>query len=123
MGPAGMRQAAQLCHNKTAYLAERLKAAGLGLRYEHPFFNELLVKLDRPVEEVLRDASRAGLLAGYAIGQDYPDLADCLLVAVTEKRTREEIDRLVDLLAGSAAAPRAESSHDADQFVNADLAE
>lgn len=123
MGPAGIRQAAQLCHNKAAYLAGQLKAAGVALRYDQPFFNELLVKLNRPVAEVMREASRAGILAGYAIGQDCPELEDCLLVAVTEKRTREEIDRLVELLAGQTTAPRAESSHDADQFVNADLAE
>ncbi len=123
MGPQGIRHAAQLCHNKAAYLVERLKQVGLAPRFDLPFFNEVLVKLDRPVADVLADASRAGILAGYPIGQDDPKLADCLLVAVTEKRTREEIDRLVDLLAGSTASSRAASSHDADQFVNADLAE
>ncbi len=125
MGPAGLRQAAQLCHNKAAYLAARLQEAGLSLRYpDRPYFNELLVQLNRPVEDVLADADAANILPGYPIGRDYPELADCLLIAVTEKRTRAEIDELVDLLTGqSAGAPRTESSHDADQFVHADLAE
>ena len=63
----------------------------------------MLVKLNRPVEEVLKEASDAGMLAGYPVGRHYPDLADCLLIAVTEKRTKAEIDRLVNLLAGNGA--------------------
>ncbi|HEY2584925.1 MAG TPA: aminomethyl-transferring glycine dehydrogenase subunit GcvPA [Tepidisphaeraceae bacterium] len=108
MGPAGLKQAAQLCYNKTHYLVDRLKHAGIQRRFpQQPFFNEVLVQLERPVSEVLDDASRAGILAGYPIGQDYPELADCLLIAVTEKRTRAEIDRLVDLLATKPArAPK-----------------
>ena len=125
MGPAGLRQAAQLCHNKAAYLCDRLKANGIERRFAaQPYFNEILVKLNRPVEDALNDARKAGIAAGYAAGRDYPELADCLLIAVTEKRTRDEIDRLVDVLAGNGASARAqESSHDAEQFVNAELAE
>lgn len=125
MGPAGMRQAAQLCHDKAAYLASRLTHAGISLCYpDQPYFNELLVRPNRPLEDVLGDAARANILPGYAVGRDYPDLADCLLIAVTEKRTRAEMDHLADLLAGdSTATPPAESSHDADQFVHADFAE
>ena len=99
MGPAGMREAAQLCYNKAHYLATRLGEAGIPRKFpQHQFFNELLVQLDRPVDKVLDEASKAGILAGYPIKQDYPQLADCLLIAVTEKRTRAEMDRLVDLL-------------------------
>ncbi len=99
MGPTGIRQVAQLCFNKAMYLANRLKGAGLSLKYQqHPFFNELLVELKRPVEQVLQSASAAGILAGYPIGKEYPELGNCLLIAVTEKRTKEEIDRLVDII-------------------------
>jgi glycine dehydrogenase subunit 1 len=99
MGPQGMREASQLCHNKAAYLAERLAKAGLSLRFKGTaFFNEILVKLNRPVDQVLSKARSAGVLAGYAVGQHYPELADCLLVAVTEQRTKAQIDALVDLL-------------------------
>src|SRR5436190_12671285 len=105
MGPAGLRQAAQLCYNKTNYLVDRLKAKGIELRFpDKPFFNEVLVKLNRPVEEVVKQANGAGVLAGYPVGRHYPELADCLLIAVTEKRTKAEIDRLVELLAGNGAA-------------------
>jgi glycine dehydrogenase subunit 1 len=103
MGPAGLRQAAQLCYNKTHYLVDRLKAAGVSLKYpDKPFFNEVLVQLKRPVEQVVKDANAAGVLAGYPVGRHYPELKDCLLIAVTEKRTKAEIDTLVGLLANPA---------------------
>jgi glycine dehydrogenase subunit 1 len=105
MGPAGLRQAAQLCYNKTHYLVERLQEAGIQRRFQQPFFNEVLVQLDRPVEEVLEEAGERGVFAGYPIGRDYPPLSDCLLIAVTEKRTREEIDRLVEILSGKKSSP------------------
>jgi glycine dehydrogenase subunit 1 len=109
MGPAGLRQAAQLCYNKAQYLVERLKQAGIQRKFpQQPFFNEVLIQLDRPVPDVLDEASRAGILAGYPIGRDYPELSDCLLIAVTEKRTKAEIDRLVELLSAKPVrAPKA----------------
>src|SRR5688500_9350602 len=120
MGPAGLRQAAQLCYNKATYLVDQLDAAGVKRKFPiQPYFNEILVPLDRPVESVLQQASSQGILAGYAVGRDYPELADCLLIAVTEKRTKHEIDQLVQLLSGKSAVslPCRESAHDADQFV------
>jgi glycine dehydrogenase subunit 1 len=63
-------------------------------------FNEVLVQLERPVKDVLEEASKAGILAGYSVGGEYPELSDCLLIAVTEKRTKAEIDKLVDIVAG-----------------------
>ena len=105
MGPAGLRQAAQLCYNKTNYLVDRLNVAGLPRRFpQQAFFNEVLVQLNRPVEQVLDEAHDAGILAGYALGREYPELADCLLIAVTEKRTRAEMDKLVEVLTGRATA-------------------
>ena len=101
MGPKGLREVAQLCFNKAGYLAAALAQRGISLKYpQQPFFNELLVQLKRPVAQVLKQAREQSILAGYEIGRDYPELADCLLIAVTEKRTKEELDRLVNLLAG-----------------------
>jgi glycine dehydrogenase subunit 1 len=99
MGPKGMRQVAQLCFNKASYLAGQLKSAGLSLKYtQHPFFNELCVQIKRPVHDVVQSAHKQGILPGYPIGKDYPELHDCLLIAVTEKRSKQEIDRLVEIL-------------------------
>jgi glycine dehydrogenase subunit 1 len=99
MGPNGMRHVAQLCFSKATYLANRLNDVGLALKFPHqPFFNEILVQLKRPVQDVLASACDQGILAGYPIGNDYPNLSDCLLIAVTEKRTKQEMDRLVDVI-------------------------
>lgn len=93
---------AQLCHNKAAYLVAQLAARGVGRRFpDRPYFNEVLVRLAEPVDAVIRRADDAGILAGVPVGEHYPQFADCLLVAVTERRTREEVDRLVDVLAGA----------------------
>jgi len=119
MGPAGLRQVAQLNYNKASYLCERLKEVGIKRRFEQKHFNEILVQLNRPVDEVLADASNVGIAAGYAIGQDYPELSDCLLIAVTEKRTREEIDRLVDVLAGNSKTMNHQDTKDTKQFSSA----
>jgi glycine dehydrogenase subunit 1 len=102
MGPVGIREAAQLSHSKAAYLADRLAAAGIKRRFpKTAFFNEILVQLSKPVDAVLQEASKQGILAGYAVGREYPDLKDCLLIAVTEKRTREQIDALVKILSSA----------------------
>jgi glycine dehydrogenase subunit 1 len=99
MGPKGMQQVAQLCFNKATYLANQLKSAGLSLKHtQHPFFNELCVQLKRPVHDVVQSAHKQGILPGYPIGKEYPELHDCLLIAVTEKRTKEEMDRLAEVL-------------------------
>jgi glycine dehydrogenase subunit 1 len=100
MGPRGLREVAQLCLNKAGYLKEQLAQRGVRQRFAQPFFNELLVQVKRPVDDVLRDGRSAGILAGYPVGREYPELADCLLIAVTEKRTKQEIDRLVEVVAG-----------------------
>jgi len=100
MGPRGLRQVAQLCFDKANYLAQQLNSRGICLRYpSQPFFNEVLIQLKKPVHQVLAKLDAAGITGGYAVQQDYPELADCLLVAVTEKRTKMEIDRLVANLA------------------------
>ena len=116
MGPAGMRQAAQLSFNKANYLCERLKTVGIQRRFtQQPYFNELLVRLNRPVADAMEDARKAGIIAGYPIGKDCPEFHDCLLIAVTEKRTRAEIDRLVDVLAGGNRPMNRRGAEDAEE--------
>jgi glycine dehydrogenase subunit 1 len=76
-----------------------VKEVGLSLKYPNqPFFNEILVQLKKPVGDVLREGVKRGVAAGYDIGRDYPELKNCLLIAVTEKRTKAEMDRLVEIL-------------------------
>ncbi|MEN6458100.1 MAG: aminomethyl-transferring glycine dehydrogenase subunit GcvPA [Thermoguttaceae bacterium] len=97
MGPAGMRSVAELCLQKAHYAAERLAGVpSLGLAFDRPTFKEFVVRVQgRSVDDLIEKARKQNVFAGVPLGRWYPKLSDCLLVAVTEKRTKEEIDRLV----------------------------
>ena len=62
-------------------------------------FKEFAVRVGRNARDVIRDARERGVHPGYALGRDYEGMDDVLLVAVTERRTPAEIDRLADVLA------------------------
>jgi glycine dehydrogenase subunit 1 len=95
MGPGGLRQAAELSTRKAHYAAERLSAVpGVSLAFDGPFFKEFAIRTKKDPKAVLAEVGRLGYHGGIALGRWYPDLADAILVAVTEKRTREEIDGL-----------------------------
>ena len=100
MGPAGMRAVAELCLQKANYAQQRLTAGTrLSREFDRPTFKEFVVRVqDGRVDDLLESARREGIFAGLPLGRWYPELADCLLVAVTEKRTKSEIDRLAECL-------------------------
>jgi glycine dehydrogenase subunit 1 len=103
VGKAGLRQVANLCVQKAHYAAERLGALpGFALANGSPFFHEIVLRCPAPPETIQRRLAEQGILAGYALGRDYPALADALLLCFTEANTREEIDRLVVGLAEAA---------------------
>jgi glycine dehydrogenase subunit 1 len=99
MGPEGLADVAALCLRKARYAAGRLTASGrFQPAFERPTFKEFVLRDRRGrVEEFLAAARREGIFAGIPLGRWYPELSDCLLVAVTEKRTKAEIDRLAQL--------------------------
>ena len=79
------------------YAKERL---GLPLVFpRQATFKEFAVRVGRSAKEVVRGARERGIHPGYALGRDYPGLDDALLVAVTEKRTQADVDRLAEVLA------------------------
>jgi glycine dehydrogenase subunit 1 len=100
MGPQGMREVAELCVKKSHYASRQITASSdLALAFDRPTFKEFVVRDPAGrVDELIADASRAGFFAGIPLGRWYPELADCFLVTVTEKRTREEIDALAKFL-------------------------
>ena len=68
---------------------------------------EFAVRLDAPVERVVARCRAEGVNPGYPLGRDYPEeFRDGLLVAITERRTRAQIDRLVEVLGSAVAAER-----------------
>jgi glycine dehydrogenase subunit 1 len=100
MGPTGLADVANLCLQKAHYAVERLTAGGrLQPAFRQPTFKEFVVRAtDGRVDELLAKAQAAGIFAGLPLGRWYPELEDCLLVAVTEKRTKAEIERLASIL-------------------------
>ena len=99
LGPQGLREVGEACLSLSAYAREQLLDAGLEPAFDKPVFKELAVRVGRNARDVIRDARAQGVHPGYALGRDYEGMDDVLLVAVTEKRTRAEIDRLVEVLA------------------------
>ena len=100
LGPQGLHEVGETCLALAAYAKERLTAAGLELVFPNKTtFKEFAVRVGRPAKEAIVAARQQGVHPGYALGRDYAGLDDALLVAVTEKRTRKEIDRLAEVLA------------------------
>ncbi len=100
LGPQGLRETANLCLQKSRYAAERLcENERFELAFDAPTLKEFVIR-DREsrVDELLADALEAGFLAGVPLGQWYPEFDDCFVIAVTEKRTKSEIDQLCNTL-------------------------
>jgi glycine cleavage system P protein (glycine dehydrogenase) subunit 1 len=104
LGKLGLARVGELSTAKAHYAAERLtKIPGVSLKFAAPFFKEFTLALPKPPERIVGKLARQGILAGVPLKHFDRSLRDCLLVAVTEKRTREEIDRFADLLAKAVA--------------------
>ena len=78
---------------------------------------ELALRLDAPVDAVLDRCAEQGIAAGYALGREYPEHPDGLLVAITERTGRTEIDRLADALGRAVADERGSDTEPATQAV------
>jgi glycine dehydrogenase subunit 1 len=92
VGPRGLKEIAVRSHQLAVYASEVLSAAGAPLKYEAPFFREFAVKVKDPAA-VNQRLLKHGIIGGY-------ELEDALLLAFTEKRTRQEIDRLASIIGG-----------------------
>jgi glycine dehydrogenase subunit 1 len=99
LGKNGLRQVAELCYHKAHYAAECISSiSGYGIASNVPFFNEFVVRCPRSVSEINNRLLEYGILGGYDLSQNYPQLANHMLIAVTEMNTRDEIEWLVDVL-------------------------
>ena len=97
LGPEGLREVGETCMALAEYAKERLD---LPLVFsERATFKEFAVRVGRPARDAIAAARAKGVHPGYPLGRDYPGMDDVLLVAVTEKRTPAEIDRLAEVLA------------------------
>jgi glycine dehydrogenase subunit 1 len=105
LGPQGLRELGETCLSLAAYAKQQLRErAGLEpLFADRATFKEFAVRVGRNARDVVAAARERGVHPGYALGRDYEGMDDVLLVAVTEKRTPAEIDRLADVLADVAS--------------------
>ncbi|GAB6931020.1 aminomethyl-transferring glycine dehydrogenase subunit 1 [Paenibacillus sp. JCM 10914] len=100
LGKAGMQEAGLLNVRKSHYAAEQVSQGALSLPFSAPFFNEFVVQLPEgtDMKAVNQKLLAAGYIGGYDLGSAYPELQGCMLIAVTERRTKEEIDQFINEL-------------------------
>jgi glycine dehydrogenase subunit 1 len=111
LGRWGLVELGELLLQRTAHARELLGGLdGVGLLHEQPVVREFAVRLDVDgvdgVRRVIERCQRGGVNPGYALGTDYPEFADGLLVALTERRSRSDIERLAEMLELAVAAER-----------------
>ncbi|MDQ0862164.1 aminomethyl-transferring glycine dehydrogenase subunit GcvPA [Bacillus sp. V2I10] len=97
LGKQGIRHMAKLNFDKADYMANRLKEKGYKIMNQAPFFNEFIVELPLPAKEVNDKLLKAGIIGGFDLDRDY-GFRHQMLIAVTEQRTKEEIDQFVNVL-------------------------
>ena len=101
MGKNGLRRVGELNYHKAHYAADRINQLdGYAVDVGKAFFNEFVVSCPRPVAETNEALLQEGIIGGYDLGQNYFHLEDHMLVCVTETNSKDEIDRLVEVLGG-----------------------
>lgn len=95
IGKHGMKEMAVLNMQKARYMKAQLETANIPVVFDGPLFNELVIKLDQPINEINSILLEKGFIGGYDVGFVYDDLQNHMLIAVTEIRTKEQIDTFV----------------------------
>lgn len=98
LGKNGVKEMAAANMQKAFYAKNQFKKAGFQIAFEGPSFNEFVIVLNKPVKEANVELLKKGIIGGYDLHRDYPELANHMLIAVTELRTKEEIDTFVQEL-------------------------
>ena len=101
LGKEGLREVASLCYNKAHYAAKKIsEIPGFKGLNPGPFFHEFVVKCPKPVDELLEHLLDHNILGGYDLSGSYPVFDNCLLIAVTEMISKQDIDDLCLVLKG-----------------------
>lgn len=99
LGPVGLKRLGQICVSRTAAAAARFgEIPNCRIAFDGPRFKELVLETPVPADELARALARRGYLAGPPLGRWFPDLRNHLLIAVTEKRTKEDIAGLAEAI-------------------------
>jgi glycine dehydrogenase subunit 1 len=110
LGRDGLVELGELLLQRTAYARDALAAIeGVELLHDQPVVREFAVTLDADVDAVIERCAAEGVNPGHPLRRDYPELGDGLLVAITEQRTKADIDRLAGTLQAALVAARADA--------------
>jgi glycine dehydrogenase subunit 1 len=105
IGPEGLARVANASHARTQELVGALtRVKGVKLAFDRPRFHEAVLLLDRPVAPVIEALASRGIIGGYDLSTDYPELGNALLVCATETRTSADIQAYADALAETLKA-------------------
>ncbi len=100
LGPHGLEQVAAACHANTRALLEQVsQVSGVSRAFDRPVFHEAVLKLPRSAREVLEKLLARGILGGFDLSADYPELGHALLVCATETRDEADLRRYAAALA------------------------
>ncbi len=100
MGKEGLKEVAKLCYNKSHYAMEKLVKEGFKRAFDAPFFKEFVVVSPKPVNELNEKLLKQGFIGGYDLSKHYPEIDKGWLIAVTERRTKDEIDGFASAAGG-----------------------
>ncbi|MEW6284418.1 MAG: aminomethyl-transferring glycine dehydrogenase subunit GcvPA, partial [Candidatus Eremiobacterota bacterium] len=103
LGPQGLGEVARSCHDLAEYFKDRVGAVeGYSLSLDAPTFHEVAVTCPVPPSELNRGLAARGIVGGYPLAPDYPELSRAMLFCFTEVNTRAEVDRLLSELGAHA---------------------
>lgn len=98
VGPQGLREVGELNWNRSHQALDGLTALdGVSAKFSGATFNEFVVEVDGKASDVLGRLRAQGVVAGIDLGRFYPELDNCILTCVTEKKTEADVARLVDV--------------------------
>jgi glycine dehydrogenase subunit 1 len=99
LGPGGLRRLGEVCLRRAAFAAARLAdVPGCRVRFPGPHFKEFVLETPEDAGDLSRSLAARGFLAGPGLGRWFPELANCILVAVTERRTQDDIEAFAEAL-------------------------
>jgi glycine dehydrogenase subunit 1 len=99
MGKQGLTKVAEICAQRAHYASDRLaEIDGIKRRFDTPFFNEFVIECSIPPQKLNKQLLKKNIIGGYELEIYYEELDSCLLFCVTEKNTKEDIDKLASSL-------------------------
>jgi glycine cleavage system P protein (glycine dehydrogenase) subunit 1 len=93
LGPEGLARVAQVSHANTSGLVNRLTRCGVAKVFNGAFFHEAVIRTNVPNEKLLHALVGQGIVGGYDLSKEYPELGNAILVCATETKTAADLDR------------------------------